>query len=321
MINQYFLSGNKLATVQDTANHKDLIWVDMHAPDKAEELSIENLLGIDAPTREEMHEIEVSSRLYSENGALYITATLVTQVETDQPETHSVTFIIKDNKLVTLRYSDPKAFSMYLGRVSRGQAEPIKQGFDIFLGLMEAIIDRLSDTLEFIGRELDSTSKSVFQKTSAKHNDTADLQDVLKALGRFGDLNGKLRESLLSLSRVFSYLLLSGGQYKQSHKEALETYAKDISSLTEHANYVSNRVNLLLDATLGMINIEQNAIIKIFSVAAVVFLPPTLIASIYGMNFEHMPELDWLLGYPFAIGLMILSAILPFLYFKKKGWL
>jgi magnesium transporter len=211
---------------------------------------------------------------------------------------------------------------MYLGRVARGQAEPVKQGFDIFLGLMETVIDRLSDILEMIGRELDNTSKSIFQKTSANHNDTAGFQAVLVALGRYGDLNGKLRESLLSLSRVFSYMLLSGGKYKDdSHKEALETYAKDISSLTEHATYVSNRVNLLLDATLGMVNIEQNTIIKIFSVAAVVFLAPTLIASIYDMNFEHMPELEWLLGYPFAVGLMILSAILPYLYFKKKGWL
>lgn len=322
MINKFQLKQGKLLTLKSfPQNLKNLVWLDIHAPTKAEELDIENLLAINLPTHEKMHEIETSSRLYCEKGIFYITATLITKIGTDDPETHSVTFIIKDDKLITLRYSQPKVFSVYLKRLSLGQVEPIHQGFDIFLGLMETIIDLLSDNLEMIGHGLDKISQSVFQKTSNIHDGTTNLQQLLKSLGRYGDLNGKLRESLISLSRVFSYLLLSGGKYKQTHKEILETYSKDISSLTEHATYVSARVNLLLDATLGMINIEQNAIIKIFSVAAVVFLPPTLIASIYGMNFKHLPELNWSYGYPLALILMILSAVLPYLYFKKKSWL
>lgn len=322
MIHYFTLNDNKLnATSERPADPRELVWVDMHAPDRNEELNLEGFLKIDAPTREEMHEIEISSRLYSENGALYLTATLVTQVETSEPQTRSVTFILKDDTLITLRYSEPKAFTQFLAREQRGQIDPIQDGFQIFLGLMESVIDRLSDTLELIGRELDDTSKTVFQNPTDAHSEPQDLQDVLKKIGRYGDLNGKLLESLLSLSRVFSFLLLSGGNYRQTYRDPIETLAKDISSLSEHGTYVSNRVNLLLDATLGMISIEQNGIIKIFSVAAVVFLPPTLIASIYGMNFSQMPELQWQFGYPLAIGLMALSAILPYLFAKKKGWL
>lgn len=323
MIKYYTIENKKLAEhtgLPDKA--EDLVWVDMLSPSDAEEHEVEALLQIDAPTPEEMQEIEVSSRLYSENGALYITATLIINVDSDAPESKSVTFIIRGKTLITLRYSEPKAFSMYLSRVTRGSNDKYEDGFHVFLGLMKAVIDRLSDTLELVGRELDETSRAVFQSPAKGKEQTHDLQELLKKIGRMGDLNGKARESLLSLSRVFSYLSLSAQEeHKLKHGDVVATFTKDIGSLTDHATYLSNKVNLLLDATLGLINIEQNAIIKIFSVAAVVFLPPTLIASIYGMNFEHMPELEWLLGYPFAVGLMILSAILPYLYFKKKKWL
>lgn len=304
-----------------TLTKKDIIWFDMISPDAAEERNLEEILGIDAPTPKEMQELESSSRLYAEGGAIYLTTTLVTQADSENPQTKSVTFIVKDKVLVTLRYSDPKAFTLFLNRASRISGSKIEDGFQVFLGLMEAVIDRLSDSLEMIGKNLDETSHIVFQNNGVDEEKNNDLQNILKNIGRQGDLNGKIRESLLSLSRVFSYLLMVGSEYKAKHKEVLDTYAKDISSLSEHATYISNKVNLLLDATLGLINIEQNAIIKIFSVAAVVFLPPTLIASIYGMNYKYMPELDWLFGYPFAIGLMIVSAILPFCYFKYRRWL
>jgi magnesium transporter len=321
MIKCYKNSESKLVEKIDTTLiDNKLIWVDMISPDKAEEHDVEAMFSLDVPTKEEMLEIEVSSRLYYENDALYITVTLMTELETDEPESHSVTFIIKDNTLITLRYSEQKSFNIFLGRVARNQTEEIKNGFDVFIGIIEAVIDCISDALKIIGQELDQVSKSVFQKTSKSKNST-DFQEILKKIGHYGDLNGKLSESLLSMSQVFIYLMISGKKYKKHHKDSIETYDKDINSLIVHTNYFSNRVNLLLDATLGMINIRQNAIIKIFSIAAVVFLPPTLIASIYGMNFIHMPELKWLLGYPFAIALMCISSIVPYLYFKKKGWL
>lgn len=301
---------------------ENLVWIDMLYPSSEEEREVELLIYIDTPTLEEMSEIELSSRLYVENGTIYTTASLVTNFEKD-PESNSITFIFKDKILITVRYSEPKSFALFLNQCSKQKQSPIQNGVDVFIGITEAIIDRLSDALELIGRELDSTSKNVFQNNNHNNqkNDSADLQEMLKKIGRYGDLNGKFRESLLTLSRQMSYLLLVGGKNKQDHIEDLETYVKDLNALSEHTNYISNRINLLLDAILGMINIEQNAIIKFFSVAAAVFLPPTLIASIYGMNFKHMPELDLKYGYPIAISLMLFSAIGPYIYFRKKRWL
>jgi magnesium transporter len=320
MIYCYGIKNGKLTCDHNQPDLSDKpIWIDMLSPSIEEEKSVEASLGIDAPTPEEMKEIEVSSRLYSADDALYIITTLVTQAESEEPQTHSVTFIIKDNILVTLRYSEPKAFNLFLNRIEHNAPEKYKDGLHIFLGIMEAVIDRLSDTLELIGRELDKTSSDVFQQREG--HKTKDLQNILKEIGKYGDLNGKVRESLLSLTRVFGFLRLARDADYKEHDQMIETLAKDVISLTEHAAYVSGRVTLLLDATLGLINIEQNAIIKIFSVAAVVFLPPTLIASIYGMNFEFMPELSWPWGYPMALVMMVFSAILPYLFFKRRGWL
>lgn len=321
MLKFYFTQNGKMVERSDWPNKlNNLIWVDMIHPTKEEERYVENLLSIETPTKEEMLEIEVSSRLYSENSAIFTTATLVTRFEKDSPETHSVTFILKEKTLVTLRYAEPKSFDMFISRCQRAQAEAVVTGMDVFIGLTEAIVDRLADAHEMIGKELDATSAKVFQK-SAGQVASEDLKEILKKVGRNGDLNGKLRESLLTLSRLMGYLVLMGGKYNQEHIEDLDTYSKDIIALNEYNTYLSGRINLLLDATLGMISIEQNGIIKIFSVAAVVFLPPTLIASIYGMNFRHMPELDWVFGYPFAVFLMVVFAILPYFLFKKKGWL
>ncbi len=320
---KYYLSLNDKLVESETKpkSLENLVWVDMNYPSNQEEHEVESLISIETPTREKMSEIEVSSRLYVEKGTIYTTSTLITNFEKEIPESHSVTFIFKDKILITVRYSEPKSFVLFLSRCSKHQQIPIHSGVDVFIGITEAIIDRLSDALELIGRELDLTSIGVFQKTSnEKRKGSNDLQELLRKIGRFGDLNGKLRESLLTLSRQMSYLILVGGKNKQEHIEDLETYVKDISALSEHTNYVSSRINILLDAILGMINIEQNAIIKFFSVAAVIFLPPTLIASVYGMNFNHMPELDWHLGYPLAVSLMLLSGIGPYLYFKKQRW-
>lgn len=322
MIKFYISENNKIKEVQEPPSAlEDLIWVDMIFPTAEEEHLIEKLFLIDTPTHEEMLEIEVSSRLYVVDSVIYTTATLVTPFEKENPETQSVTFIFKEKTLITLRYSELKPFNLLLSRCKRNQTEAMKTGADVFIGLTEAIVDRLADALEMIGRELDKTSSKVFQKANGMSSSDVNLKDVLKKIGRNGDLNGKLRESLLSLSRVIVYLLSVGVKYKQDHIEDLEAHSKDVIALNEYTNHLSNRINLLLDATLGMINIEQNSIIKIFSVAATVFLPPTLIASIYGMNFKNMPELDLPYGYPLALGLMVLFAVLPYLFFKRKKWL
>lgn len=303
------------------------IWFDLYNPTEKEELQVEQALGIDAPSREEMQEIEVSSRLYTTpGGALVLTATVLSATETKRPQSSAVTFILNAGKLVTLRYTDPLPFRTFAVRVQRSGTAYQRADY-ILGGLLDAIIDRAADILERIGSELDQLSLDVLEKPDLGPQKGRDFQHVLREVGKLGDLTSKARESLVSIARLLSYLNRPQ-QGKEPHyktsktmRARLKILSRDVQSLTDHVSFLVNKINFLLDATLGMISIEQNAIIKIFSVAAVVFLPPTLIASIYGMNFQFMPELSWPFGYPLAIGLMIISAILPFLYFKRKHWL
>lgn len=300
----------------------ELAWIDMLHPSAEEEARVEALLGIEVPTREEMREIEHSSRFYQEKGASYITTTLVTKADSEQPETHAVTFILTAGPLVTVRYSEPQSFQNYIARHERyGKCH---NGICVMLGLVEAIVDRVADILENCGREIDGMSGTLFRPTAVASSvgSQINFQDMLKRVGHQGDLISKTRESLVGLTRACGYSFpLMGAKSRSTEARRTETILKDLASLSDHASFLSNKITFLLDTTLGMIGIQQNATIKIFSVAAVVFLPPTLIASIYGMNFQHMPELGFRFGYPGAVSIMLLSAYLPYRYFKKKGWL
>ena len=297
-------------------------WIDMLRPTHEEEAAVEAALGIEVPTHEEMQEIEISSRLYTENGALFMTATILSQTTTDTPEAKPVTFVLAGERLLTIRYSEPKSFQAFISRATRPRCG-YTSGENAMVGLLETIVDRTADTLERLANDVDALSLEIFANREGRPTKTRDFQDVLRRIGRKGDLNSKIRESLVSIGRLatFASQRLDARKATKETKAQVKTLIRDVHSLTDHASYLSNKINFLLDATLGMINIEQNAIIKIFSVAAVVFLPPTLVASIYGMNFDFMPELKWLAGYPFALGLMVLSALLPYLYFKRRGWL
>ncbi len=294
------------------------LWIDLFEPSQDEEKTVEAALGFEVPTREEMQKIEISSRLYRENDILFMTATILSKSDTSHPESSAVTFILAPRQLVTVRYTDPIPFQNFRKRIeanSRQYDSPVK----IFQGLIDAIVERLADILEKVGSELDSVSLEVFtpSKTpSGEKPQRRDFEKILRRVGRCSDLVSKARESLVSLGRLLSF-------FNETPKPELHirTVLGDVSSLSDHASFISTKVNFLLDATLGLINNEQNGIIKIVSVAAVVFLPPTLVASVYGMNFDVMPELKWVLGYPFAIFLMISSAVLPYVFFKRKGWL
>jgi len=193
------------------------------------------------------------------------------------------------------------------------------------LGLIEAIIDRTADALERVGDEVDVISREVFRnKAKSVSKKTRDLQSLIEQIGTKGDFLTKLRESLVSITRLIAYHSAVDRRTHRTSKEVrqrVKLIQRDAAALGEHAIFLSGKINFLLDATLGLINLEQNQIIKIFSVAAVVFLPPTLVASIYGMNYDFMPELHWSFGYPFALGMMLVSAILPYFYFKRRGWL
>ena len=298
------------------------VWFDLVTPTVAEDKLLERTLGIAVPTREEMQEIEVSSRLYQENGARYMTATLMCQSDTATPKTTAVTFILAGHRLVTVRYDEPRPFTLISNKLAR-QCAPTVSGESILMDLLDAVIDRNADILERAGAEIDRVSHDIFEPEGRRVDRTITYRYILKTIGRKGDLTSKVRESLVSIGRLVLYLANEADTMKwpKEMRSQLKSMQRDVQSLSDHATYLANKVTFLLDAMIGVMSVEQNNIIKIFSVAAVALMPPTLIASIYGMNFKHMPELDWTFGYPLAIVLMVIAAILPYWFFKWKRWL
>ena len=294
---------------------EDAVWIDLLRPTRDEELAVEKAIGVQIPTRDEMSEIETSSRLYQENGATFMTAAVLTHATTDFPLLAPVTFVLVGERLVTVRYAEPSAFAAFIGQFER---QPCGfAGGEAFLELLDAIVDRAADILEAVQAEVEETSQEVFRRARK-----GGFRPVLTQLGHAQMVSAKARASLASLARLISFANLAQQLERvRGLREHLRSLQRDVQSLTDHAAYVSANITFLLDAALGLINIEQNAIGKIFSVMTVLFLPATLIASIYGMNFEHMPELDWLLGYPMALGLMATSMLAGFSWFKWKGWL
>jgi magnesium transporter len=298
------------------------VWVDLLEPTLAEERAVERLLAIDVPSREEMREIETSNRLYEENGTLYMTATVVTKIDTDRPESAAITFILSHNRLITNRYVDPLPFRRFVAYSERHPSAATSAP-GILAGLLESIVERTADVLERVGLGLDELSAGVFAPpVKGVAVRTRDLRAVMEKIGRDGDLTSKARESLVTLGRQLTFIQQSQAvQIPRDQQSRFRSMSRDVLALSDHASFLANKSSFMLQATLGLINIEQNNIIKIFSVAAAVFLPPTLIASIYGMNFHFMPELDWPLGYPLALFIMLVSAMLPYIFFRRRGWL
>lgn len=298
------------------------IWIDLNSPTQDEVKRTEALLKIVAPTREEMQEIEASSRVYHEDGGHFMTTSVVSRTETDSPDSSAVTFVLANDRLLTLRYSEPMPFNTFPARAER-QPGLWTTAEGVLAGLLEAVIDRTADILERVSAEIDVLSKEAFGRTPSGANvDARELQDLLVRLGRANDISSKVRESLVGTGRVLTFLTQAlEGRTSKELKAMLKTLARDVQSLSDHTTFLSSKVEFLLSAILGLINLDQNRVIKILSIAASVFLPPTLIASFYGMNFHNMPELssDW--GYPLATAAIILSGLLPFLFFKWRKWL
>lgn len=311
-------------SLQETATAP--VWFDLLNATPEETRAVETAVGVSIPTRAAMEEIELSARLYQEDGAEFMTMTVLTKLDDDAPIKTPITFILKGQVLVTARFAEPKPFEAYCLRAQKSKAGLSASGEAVMLGLLEAVSDRTADALEKITNDVDKISREVFtNKADNARKKTRDLHNVILQIGRRSELLTAIQESLVSLGRLVAYHIAAdtntvNGQRKAAHQQ-IELVQRDAVSLGEYAESLDARLSFLLEATLGLINLEQNGIIKIFSVAAVVFLPPTLVASIYGMNFAYMPELDRVFGYPFALGLMVLSAILPYLFFKRRGWL
>jgi magnesium transporter len=302
---------------------ENAVWIDLVSPTVEEDRAVERLAGIAVPTREDMQEIEISSRLYIENGARYMTATLMCAADSDSPRVSPITFILAKHRLVTVRYDSPKPFLLVENKLARGVA-PGTTGEMVLLELLDAVIDRCADILERAGADVDAVSREIFEPDPALRTGHAKrYSDILITIGRKGDLVSKVRESLVSIGRLVTFVTAEtdGVKWSKDMRAQLKTMQRDVGSLTDHASYLSNKITFVLDAMLGVVNLEQNNIIKLFSVMAVVLMPPTLIASIYGMNFKIMPELEWQHGYPMALLMMLCAAVGPYMFFKWKKWL
>lgn len=297
------------------------IWIDLVAPGPDEDKRIEQALGIEVPTRSEMREIEASNRFYTENGAAYMTGIVLHNSSRDVPLTSVITFILTHSHLVTVRYAEPKAFPLYVARAAKGDS--CTSGASVMIGLIEMLIEREADLIERVQDEIERIAPTIFGQsgTDVPIRDRR-LDELLKTVGREGDITARAQESAMSLHRLLLYFANAvRGRKDEQIMSRIESANHDITSLMESLRFLSSRTSFLLEATLGMISTEQNQIIKLFSVMAVMLMPPTLVASIYGMNFKFMPELDWYFGYPLALGTMLVSGLVPYLYFRRKGWL
>ena len=325
MITAHAMRNARLERLDLTKRHlAEALWIDLETPTEAEEDAVEAALGIDIPTREDMQEIEVSSRIYREAGALFLTAQVIASPDSREAELGPVTFAVLPDRLVTVHYHHPRSLSYFADWAARHDTA-LETGLDALMGLLEAIVDRLADILEAEARQHEMLSKAIFaaHRPSGK---AETLQAVLQRIGRAEAMNGKVNESLATVLRLLTFLTSApevpdGPCLEARQKPIALAQLQDLRSLREVAQAQSEKVRFLLDATLGVINIRQSDVIKIFSVVAFVFLPPTLIASIYGMNFDYMPELKWPWGYPMALGLMVSSALVPWLIFRWKKWL
>jgi len=299
----------------------EFLWADLFEPSAEEEKAVEALLTVDVPTRDEMKEIETSNRLYEENGAVYMTATVGSKLDSETPESSAITFILANGRLITNRYVDPTPVRRFMQYVERSPAACTSNA-TLLAGLLEGFVERIADLLERVQVELDSVSHTIFPRGSNGYPSSGDLHAMIQKIGRNGDLVSKARESLVSFQRLLMYVQQSTNvTLSQDQRGRFKSTLRDVQSLSDHATFLGAKIQFLLDAVLGLINLEQNNIIKIFSVAAVMFLPPTLVASVYGMNFHSMPELDKPWGYPLALALMVASAVIPYAYFKRRGWL
>lgn len=325
MIRAYRINGKaETISVDDPPAEiaSDILWLDLVNPDRVEEQWTEKVLGVPIPTREDLKDIEPSSRLYVEGDGIYMTASLVYRAETEFPDVTDIAFILTGNLLITIRYAEPKSFAIFCATLLRSPGK-YRTGSEVLGRLLETVVDRTAEVLELAVARVDSLSVAVFvDRKAAKRRPPGFLEDKLLDIASHHRLVSKTRDSLVSLSRLVTFLRSQPTVRKdQEAGELCRIVSRDIQSLSEHAGFVAGNITFLLDASLGLINVEQNSIIKIFSIASVVFLPPTLVASVYGMNFRFMPELGWSYGYALALAAMLLSAVIPFLFFRWKGWL
>jgi magnesium transporter len=299
------------------------VWIDLLSPTEEERSAAERGTGLRVPAQADLAEIENSSRLSSEGQVLYLSTPMTYRTLEGRAGSAPLGFVLSPERLLTVRYADMMAFDSFARRFTGSEAQPSSAG--AFLGLLEAIVDRLADVLEHAGADLDAISRRIFRPASPKQRNAAridaELRATLRAVGRAGERVSNVRDSLLGVQRIVAYTHDVAAWFPKEMYPRFKTLRQDIASLSDHDTQLNNKVQFLLDATLGLISIEQNNGIKILTVVSVVGVPPTLMASIYGMNFKAMPELQWEYGYVYGLIVIVLSGIIPFVWFKKRGWI
>ncbi|WP_404366963.1 magnesium/cobalt transporter CorA [Marinobacter sp.] len=317
MLRLYRIANGRIREIETTSDQlekqvREADWIDCYDAEDNEKAVLQMLLQTDIPESDDVEEIEASARCFVDQAGLHLHALFLTQSE-GRHTTTSVACILQKERLITIRDEDIADFRLMRMRARRGQVESHDPA-ELLVTLFEQKVENHADIVEDIHRQLEEVSHLVLE------DEDAELEDAIGQLAKLEDSNGRIRLCLMDTQRDISFLL----KHLRRHPELTATcrdIMRDIETLMSHNTFLFEKINFLMDSTQGFINIEQNQIIKTFSIAAVVFLPPTLIASIYGMNFKYMPELEWLLGYPGAILLMICAGIAPYWFFKRKGWL
>ena len=323
MLTLYRDEGGAVRSGPDRDLPEHVIWMDLVDPTDEERAFVEGRAGIRVPSREALSEIEATSRLIVERGVLYLSMPLLARASGTEFVLSPVGFVLGPRVLVTVRFAALPAFDTVAEQV-RGD-ETLASGVGVFTALLETVVDRGADVLERLGAELDRVSRSVFRgdSTDPRHEvrKSASLRALLSTVGNVGDRASQARDILLGAGRIAAFVDDLGTKWISEEFHArLRAVSKDVASLNDYESHLSNKVQFLLDAILGFISIEQNDLFKILTIASVVGVPPTLLAGVWGMNFKAMPELDWTWGYPMALVVILLSAVVPLVWFKRRGW-
>jgi magnesium transporter len=312
-----------LGAAPDRARLAEAAWIDLIDPSDEERATVEQATGLQLRSRADLLEIENSSRLYATGQTLYLSMPLAVGRPRGESSTSPLGFVLTPERLVTIRFTRMAAFDAYMEQPSRGTGA---SSCHVFIELIEHLTDAMADTLELIRDELDTVSHLIFQPDPATKDgpsrDATVLREALQTVGRCGDLASRVRDTLLGIGRIVQYVGPAAAQWiTPDLRQRLKTLRADVGSLNDYDGHLNSKVQLLLDAILGLITIAQSNIIKVMTVVGVIGVPPTLIASIYGMNFEAMPELKVAYAYPLVMIAIVASALLPLLWFKRRGWL
>jgi magnesium transporter len=294
---------------------RNAAWIDLLSPTEDELEQVRSLTGLRVPTQDQVSEIESTSRLSFESGAWYLSTPLVSPRPEGDYVLVAAGFVLSAKHLITIRFEAIAAIDAALKSCTGKTAE------DAFLHILEVVVDRAADALERSGAACDAISHEAFRKSEAARKRAADLRETLRRVGLEADKTSHIRDALLGLGRIASYVGDSGlPGAPQVSASRLKAVKADIASLTDYESHLSGKIQFLLDAILGFINVEQNDVVKTLTIASVVGIPPMIIAGIYGMNFRDIPEYGWKHGYPYSLALMVVTCFLTWLWFKRRGW-